>query len=54
MVSLPTISVPIPCHNAERFIGETPERVFRQLEAVVADEGMQDDLVGEVPHFPGA
>jgi glycosyltransferase involved in cell wall biosynthesis len=40
------VSVIIPCHNAERWIGETLESVFRQtwgdLEVIVVDDGSID------------
>ena len=47
-MSLPTVSVLIPCYNAERFIGETLESVFRQtwpkLEVIVVDDGSHDAI----------
>ena len=54
----PKISVLIPCYNAERFIGETLESVFRQtwpeIEVIVVDDGSQDRSVEEVARWPGA
>lgn len=42
----PRVSVLIPCYNAERYIGETLESVFRQtwpnIEIVVVDDGSKD------------
>lgn len=47
----PLVSVLIPCHNAERWIGATLESVYRQtwtnLEVVVVDDG-SDDASGSV------
>ena len=45
-VTHPTVSVLIPCYNAERFIGETLDIVFRQtwpeIEIIVVDDGSDD------------
>jgi glycosyltransferase involved in cell wall biosynthesis len=42
----PKVSVLIPCYNAEKYIGETLESVFRQtwpeLEVIVVDDGSTD------------
>jgi glycosyltransferase involved in cell wall biosynthesis len=42
----PTVSVLIPCYNAEKFIGETLESVFLQswpaIEVIVVDDGSVD------------
>ena len=51
----PLVSVLIPCHNAERFIGETLESVFAQtwpnLEVIVVDDGSTDASVQVVERF---
>lgn len=51
----PTVSVLIPCYNAERFIGETLESVFRQtwpeLEVIVVDDGSVDGSADIVRTF---
>ena len=56
-MSVPTVSVLIPCYNAERFIGETLESVFRQtwpgIEVIVVDDDSRDESVTEVRRFPG-
>jgi glycosyltransferase involved in cell wall biosynthesis len=43
----PTVSVLVPCYNAEKFIGETLESIFRQtwpsVQVVVVDDGSTDD-----------
>lgn len=55
MASHPTVSVLIPCYNAERYIGETLKSVFRQtwpqLEIIVVDDGSSDNSAGVVRHF---
>lgn len=51
----PLVSVLIPCHNAEKYIGETLESVFRQtwtnLEVVVVDDGSADSSRDMVARF---
>jgi glycosyltransferase involved in cell wall biosynthesis len=56
-MSLPTVSVVIPCYNAERYIGATLRSVLDQagaaLEVIVVDDGSTDgsaDLVAR--QFP--
>src|SRR4029079_17929200 len=45
-VSVPAVSVVIPCHNAEAWIGETIASVAIQegvaVEAIVVDDGSED------------
>ena len=45
-MSLPKVSVLIPCYNAENYVGETLESVFGQtwpeLEVIVVDDGSTD------------
>src|SRR4051794_26435098 len=47
MSESPKVSVLIPCYNAEKYIGETLESVFRQtwpsLEVIVVDDGSSDE-----------
>ena len=47
--ALPTISVVIPCYNAERYVSATLSSVFAQdwpsLEVIVVDDGSADDSV---------
>jgi glycosyltransferase involved in cell wall biosynthesis len=54
-VSQPLVSVLIPCFNAERFIGETLESVFRQswpaIETIVVNDGSTDASVAEIRRF---
>jgi glycosyltransferase involved in cell wall biosynthesis len=51
-MSHPTVSVLIPCYNAEKFIGETLESVFRQtwpkMEVIVVDDGSSDNSANVV------
>jgi glycosyltransferase involved in cell wall biosynthesis len=54
-MTAPLVSVLIPCFNAERYIGETLESVFRQswpeLEIVIVDDGSTDGSAGEIKRF---
>lgn len=49
------VSVVIPCHNAERWIGATLDSVFSQtwpnLEVIVVDDGSTDDSVSVIESF---
>lgn len=51
----PLVSVLIPCYNAEKYIGETLESVFRQtwqnVEVVVVDDGSKDNSADVVRSF---
>jgi glycosyltransferase involved in cell wall biosynthesis len=51
----PKVSVLIPCYNAEKYIGETLESVFRQtwpeLEVIVVDDGSTDGSAGVIRSF---
>ena len=57
MISLepPKVSVLIPCYNAEKYIGETLESVFRQswqeIEVIVVDDGSKDRSADVVRSF---
>jgi glycosyltransferase involved in cell wall biosynthesis len=52
---VPKVSVLIPCHNAEKYVGETLESVFRQtwpeIEVIVVDDGSVDGSAGVVRSF---
>ena len=56
-MSLPRVSVLIPCFNAARFVGETLESVLRQswpeIETIVVDDGSTDGSGGIVRGFSG-
>jgi glycosyltransferase involved in cell wall biosynthesis len=51
----PTVSVIVPCYNAEKFIGETLESIFQQtwpsIEVVVVDDGSTDRTANIVHSF---
>jgi glycosyltransferase involved in cell wall biosynthesis len=51
----PKVSVLIPCYNADKYIGETLESVFRQtwpeLEVIVVDDGSTDGSADVVRSF---
>jgi len=57
-MSHPTVSVLIPCYNAEKHIGETLESVFQQtwpaIEVIVVDDGSVDRSVAVVRSFARA
>ena len=52
---LPTVSVLIPCYNAEKYIGETSKLVFQQtwpkIQVVVVDDGSTDRSAHVVQSF---
>jgi len=54
-MSHPTVSVLIPCYNAEKYIGETLESVFRQtwpaIEVIVVNDGSVDRSAAVVRSF---
>jgi glycosyltransferase involved in cell wall biosynthesis len=51
-MSCPTVSILIPCFNAEKYIGETIECVLRQtwpqIEVIVVNDGSRDGSVAEI------
>jgi glycosyltransferase involved in cell wall biosynthesis len=51
----PKVSVLIPCYNAEKYVGETLESVFRQtwpeIEVIVVDDGSTDGSAAVVQSF---
>ena len=55
-MSIPRVSILVPCYNAEKFIGETLESVLRQtwheIEVIVVDDGSQDGSIGVIEQFP--
>src|SRR5215813_3325865 len=57
-MSHPKVSVLIPCYNAEKYIGETLESVFRQtwpaIEVIVVDDGSVDGSAAEIERFKTA
>ena len=54
-MSFPKVSVLIPCYNAEKYVGETLESVFRQtwpdIEVIVVDDGSTDRSAAVVKSF---
>jgi glycosyltransferase involved in cell wall biosynthesis len=54
-MSVPKVSILIPCYNAERSVGETLEAVFRQtwrnIEVIVVDDGSTDRSAAEIHRF---
>jgi glycosyltransferase involved in cell wall biosynthesis len=57
-LTVPTASVLIPCYNAEKYIGETLDSIFRQtwreLEIIIVDDGSQDGSICEIERFVDA
>ena len=55
LMNFPRVSVLIPCYNAEKYVGETLESVFRQtwpeLEVIVVDDGSTDGSADVVRSF---
>ena len=58
MTSRPTVTVIIPCYNAEKYIGETLKSVLSQtwpaIEIITVDDGSEDGSVAEIERFPCA
>ncbi|OYP34106.1 glycosyltransferase family 2 protein [Rhodopirellula sp. MGV] len=56
-MSLPLVSIVIPCFNAERYIGKTLESALSQdypnCEVIVVDDGSTDGSLGVVEGFSG-
>src|SRR4051812_29479001 len=54
-MQFPKVSVLIPCYNAEKYVGETLESVFRQtwpeVEVIVVDDGSTDQSVRVIQSF---
>ena len=54
-MSFPKVSVLIPCYNAEKYVGETLESVFRQtwpnIEVIVVDDGSTDSSARVIRSF---
>jgi glycosyltransferase involved in cell wall biosynthesis len=54
-MGFPKVSVLIPCHNAEKYVGETLESVFRQTwpetEVIVVDDGSTDKSAAVIRSF---
>lgn len=57
-MSTSLVSVLIPCHNAEKFVGETLESVFGQtwpsLHVVLVDDGSSDSSLSVARSFAGS
>jgi glycosyltransferase involved in cell wall biosynthesis len=56
-LTIPIISVIIPCYNSARFLGETIESVLAQgypnLEIIAVDDGSTDDSAKIAAQYPG-
>jgi glycosyltransferase involved in cell wall biosynthesis len=54
-LSVPKVSVLVPCFNAEQYVGETLESVFRQtwseIEVIVVNDGSTDRSSDVIRHF---
>lgn len=54
-MDVPKVSILIPCYNAEKYVGETLESVFRQtwpnIEVVVVDDGSTDSSAEVIRSF---